>query len=96
MKFNPAFKSEAKSEQAKPKDCREIIEKYLRDNGYAGLCAEECGCGLDDFMPCSGEWQLDCKPAYAVKCPKDKCENYEGCILGNEDGEQICYQEGKK
>lgn len=50
---------------------REIIKKYLDDNGYDGLCREECGCGKDDLFPCgdpggSGEY---CVPAYIRECP---------------------------
>ena len=47
-----------------------IIEKYLKDNGFDGLCdpALECGCGLDDFMPCGGEGVIDCQPAYKHVC----------------------------
>ena len=30
----------------------EIVAKYLRANGYDGLCSGECACLLDDFAPC--------------------------------------------
>ena len=39
-------------------DVVEIIKQWLREHGYDGLfCPSEweednCGCGLDDFMPC--------------------------------------------
>jgi hypothetical protein len=47
---------------------KEIIEKYLRDNGYDGLCGEDCGCGLDDFTPCMEPIPSECVPGYRVMC----------------------------
>ena len=45
--------------------CREIIKKYLEDNGYDGLCniSTECGCSVSDLIPC-GEYHGDCVPGY--------------------------------
>ncbi len=43
-------------------DCKEIIEEYLKKNGYDGLVGDECGCCLDDLMPC-GECCHECEPA---------------------------------
>jgi hypothetical protein len=31
---------------------KQIIEQYLRDNGFDGLAGDECGCMLRDLMPC--------------------------------------------
>jgi len=52
------------------KTVRDIIESYLRDNGFDGLCEPdtECGCGLDDLAPCGGIIQ-DCHPAYRIRRP---------------------------
>ena len=33
---------------------RQIVEKYLRENGYNGLAGDDCGCDLIDLMPCDG------------------------------------------
>jgi hypothetical protein len=44
-------------------DDKEIIARYLKINGYDGLCCEDCGCDLDDLMPC-GEMTMLCVPAY--------------------------------
>lgn len=43
---------------------KDIIADYLRRKGYDGLCNAglECGCTLDDFMPCSGDYGLGCEP----------------------------------
>ncbi len=50
---------------------REIIQKYLIDNHYHGLCNNDCGCHLRDLMPCcsdgtciSNESPADCQPGY--------------------------------
>lgn len=49
-------------------NCKQIIEKYLKDNGFDGLVHldTECGCHMGDaglFLgaecPC-----VDCEPAY--------------------------------
>ena len=47
---------------------QEIVKDYLEKCGYDGLCRDDCGCGLDDFMPCSS-FALEgvptcCTPAY--------------------------------
>ena len=38
-------------------------KEWLTRHGYDGLCGYECGCALDDLMPC-GEPDNDCKPGY--------------------------------
>ena len=53
-------------------NCWKIIEAWLRENGYDGLCNieypdEPCGCGLDDLAPCKEPILTDCQAAYAVK-----------------------------
>lgn len=53
-----------------PKDCYEIIRKYLIDNGYDGLFNDgfaECACLVDDLFPC-GELYGKCTPGYKVPC----------------------------
>jgi hypothetical protein len=46
---------------------KEIISKYLTDNGYEGLFNSdgECGCLLDDLCPCDGEI-AECQPGYKL------------------------------
>ena len=48
---------------------KQIIRKYLDENGYDGLCLPdlECGCGLDDFAPCPDGINEECEPAYRIK-----------------------------
>lgn len=58
---------------------KEIVAEWLRANHYDGLCnpEAECGCGLDDLMPCDWVSERDCVGAYKTPSP-------DGC---NEDGE---------
>jgi hypothetical protein len=63
---------------------RDIIIEGLKAHGYDGLQNEDCGCGLDDLMPCDGDWMntMKCEPAYRREC--------EGCpLLSDEDAD--CY-----
>ena len=68
---------------------KEIVEKYLRDNGHDGLAVNECGCGLDDLMPC-GNVSPDCVPAKRVKCNDDCPFASTGCTAVEYDG--WCYR----
>lgn len=42
---------------------KQIVSDWLKANGYDGLCDDECGCTLEDFMPCD-EPRQSCEPAY--------------------------------
>ena len=57
--------------------CGEIIATWLREHGYAGLCnpEQECGCGLDDLIPC-GEYFGDCEPAYLRTATEEEKAEY--------------------
>lgn len=42
---------------------KEILIKWLLDNGFDGLAnTESCGCGIDDLAPCDCS-PMDCEPA---------------------------------
>ena len=62
----------------------EIIQKYLRDNMFDGLCCEDCGCGIDDLVPCDANF-LECEPAYYNDCATcaiaEKCEEKDSDVL---------------
>ncbi len=69
-------------------DCKEIVEKYLRDNGHDGLAGEECGCQIDDLFPC-GEFGLDCVPGKLGKCDCGDHDFHIVVLVGDEqEGEQ--------
>lgn len=45
---------------------REIIEQYLKENGYDGLYCPiygECACVVGDLMPCDNDCS-ECEPGY--------------------------------
>ena len=48
---------------------RDIIEKYLRANGYDGLAYDGCGCGIDELMMCESPFE-HCQPAYKGIAPE--------------------------
>ena len=50
-----------------PKNVHEIVEAWLKENGYTGLCTEGCGCVAGDLFPCEGGLSYNCCPGYAGK-----------------------------
>lgn len=58
----------------------EIVECWLKNNGYDGLCSYECGCRIGDLMPC-GYTQDNCVAGYAVECAK--CVKRDDCELND-------------
>ena len=58
-------------------DVGDIVKMWLKDNGYSGLCGEDCGCYIDDLMPC-GECMDTCQAGYKVKCTEDCGHEMEG------------------
>jgi len=49
---------------------QEIVEAWLREHGYDGLCTGACGCRLGDLMPCTTDYAFEmpdeCVPGYAI------------------------------
>ena len=55
---------------------KEILIEWLTDHGYSGLWNEdECGCGIDDFIPCNNEGIEGCQPGYRVKCDPETSDS---------------------
>jgi hypothetical protein len=46
---------------------KEILKKYLVDNGFDGLVGDECGCDLKDLIP-DCDMIDDCEAGYKVGC----------------------------
>ena len=75
------------------KTVREIVAEWLDSHGYDGLVNVdgECGCPLDDLMPCENTIAGlgDCEPAYQFKCYKCRnwCDNLPSEI---EDSDEWC------
>ena len=49
---------------------KNIVEKYLKDNGYDGLYNpnDYCTCELDDIMLCDDYINADCTAGYKGDC----------------------------
>jgi len=45
---------------------KNMIIEQLRCIGADGLCGEECGCGIDDLMPCGDPHERECVAACKV------------------------------
>ena len=61
------------------KNVREITKEYLEENGYDGLFGSDCGCSIDDLMPCCSESIMNCEAGYKVKCDPETCEADGDC-----------------
>ena len=66
------------------KRASEILAKALREQGYDGLCGDDCGCFLDDLM-CCGACD-DCVAGYSATCAKCKKE----FMVETKDGGFVC------
>ena len=46
-------------------DVVKIVKRYLLDNDFEGLCSfmGDCGCEIDDLMPCCGPCAA-CEPGH--------------------------------
>ena len=64
-----AFERECGTE----KHQKESLVEMLKRMGYGGLCAEDCGCSIDDLCPC-GHSPSECSPAHEILC--GKCEQW--------------------
>lgn len=53
-------------------NCRDIIKAYLLDHGYDGLYCVDCGCELEQLMPCESCCD-ECKPGVKIKV-RDEAE----------------------
>jgi hypothetical protein len=68
---------------------KEIIKKYLEENGYDGLYNDECGCSKDDLFPCDFSPDF-CEPGYKCHCDKH-CDEYSECFTGEKHNK--CWKE---
>lgn len=65
----------------------EIVKDWLVAHGYDGLCnsEQECGCRLDNLMPCEYPQEKECAAGYAFK-NEVHTEKTESRFVGNGDG----------
>jgi len=54
---------------------KEIVTKYIQDNKCDGLFTYDCGCRLDDLIPCTGCIE-NCRAGVDTECPGIDCEYY--------------------
>ena len=74
---------------------KEIVKKYLEENGYGGLwnggeLEEPCGCFLDDLIPC-GEPCDECQPGYERECKEEG--EFFGCPCIYPDKGEPCQKQ---
>jgi len=49
----------------------QIVEEYLKANGFDGLWNDsECGCSVDDLAPCNESFSR-CKPGHLIEVDED-------------------------
>ena len=67
---------------------KDIIQNWLRDNNFDGLCNQDCGCGINDIMPCVVNHCLvlcDCVPAKKVVATEEHYDpEYSEFDIGDE------------
>ncbi len=54
---------------------KEIVEDWLTDKVFDGLCYEECGCGLGDLFACD-DVNDKCVAAFVRKCKGETCPDH--------------------
>lgn len=69
----------------------EITKEWLQANGYDGLYSDDCGCALEDLMPCDNP-SLICTAGYRQICT-DKDSDYFGHWITGPEKPQIEDQE---
>jgi hypothetical protein len=74
-------------------DVRAIVKQYMENNGYTALCNDECGCSLDDFMPCDCDCIADCEVGYANHCPTCAKHKTSECPNDFWDDIKVCCSE---
>ncbi len=75
----------------------EYIEAGLKKDGYQGLCQEDCGCGLDDFIPCYDGDPSFCEPAYFIKKNSKACKSFRSdWPVCHDDCKDGCYRPTKE
>lgn len=53
---------------------KEIVKECLKIKGFDGLAGEDCGCGIDDLMPCDNP-SPQCRAGYKITC--NNCSKLE-------------------
>ena len=60
--------AEGEGEGMKNMDVQDIVDEWLKANGYSGLyCPGECACKVGNLFPC-GYSSNDCYAGYEIPC----------------------------
>ena len=54
-------------------EVRAIVAEWLKANGYDGLYTDNCGCEVDDLMPCANDGSANCRAGYKIPCRPETC-----------------------
>ena len=66
-------------EEGETMTVKDIVILYLKEHGYDGLYNYgECGCKLDDLIPCDESCSI-CEPGYKVPCDPETCRLGDDC-----------------
>jgi hypothetical protein len=66
---------------------KEIIKKYLQDNGYQGLYYPgDCGCSMEDLIACSEDCS-ECEPGYKHRAGEDS--EWDDIICGKKEINEV-------
>lgn len=59
---------------------KEIVTKFLDDNGFDGLYSEYCGCKKDDLGPCGLDEEFaNCIAGHIIECDPETCPADSDC-----------------
>jgi hypothetical protein len=64
----------------------DITREWLKTHGADGLCCRDCGCGLDDLMPC-GTPYASCEPGVVHVVTEDEAEK----VYDQYEARQVIY-----
>jgi len=61
---------------------KEIVKKWLSENGYDGLFNPdaECACELCDLFSCGAEGVEECFAGYREECRPEECSHGGDCV----------------
>ena len=66
---------------------REIVAEYLKAHKCDGLCGDECGCSLDDLMPCECPNMDHCVAAVKGEVPDEYKAEFDDWFVPATDTE---------
>lgn len=71
---------------------KDIIKKYLEDNGFDGLAGEGCGCLIEDLFCCDYVGP-ECVPGKKINCKEKDCNECQFPIDCDGDADYVIVNE---